>query len=231
MKPAPGPADARGVARRFRREARRWDEIYSEQGSTAARLWDRWTRANVRQRFARTFAAMPDLRGKTVLDLGCGSGRYLAEALDRGAARVVGVDLAPEMLEIAGGLIAARGGTARAELRCVDLRQLELRERFDLVIANGLFDYLAPAGPMLERAAGWCSGVLVASFPDRKAPRSLPRQLYWRLRGVRITTFDRGTVVALASRAGFASFAVERLGPLHLLVARAATSGEARSSR
>jgi malonyl-CoA O-methyltransferase len=39
-----------------------------------------------------------DLRDRAVLDAGCGSGRYLAHALGRGARRRVGVDLSAEML-------------------------------------------------------------------------------------------------------------------------------------
>lgn len=38
------------------------------------------------------------LRGMDVLDAGCGSGRYMLHALRRGATRVAGVDLSPEML-------------------------------------------------------------------------------------------------------------------------------------
>jgi malonyl-CoA O-methyltransferase len=39
-----------------------------------------------------------DLRGRRVLDAGCGSGRYLLHALRRNARRVLGVDLSSEML-------------------------------------------------------------------------------------------------------------------------------------
>ncbi|WP_158883541.1 class I SAM-dependent methyltransferase [Rhodanobacter sp. L36] len=45
------------------------------------------------------FALMPaSLQQQTVLDIGCGSGRYMLHALRRGASRVSGVDLSPEML-------------------------------------------------------------------------------------------------------------------------------------
>lgn len=48
-------------------------------------------------------ALMPaDLHGQSVLDAGCGSGRYMLHALSRGAAHVTGVDLSVEMLERAG---------------------------------------------------------------------------------------------------------------------------------
>jgi malonyl-CoA O-methyltransferase len=44
-------------------------------------------------------ALLPEsLRGMDVLDAGCGSGRYMLHALRRGARRVTGVDLSPEML-------------------------------------------------------------------------------------------------------------------------------------
>jgi malonyl-CoA O-methyltransferase len=45
------------------------------------------------------FELMPaSLQQQTVLDIGCGSGRYMLHALRRGASRVSGVDLSPEML-------------------------------------------------------------------------------------------------------------------------------------
>lgn len=47
-----------------------------------------------------------ELRGCSIFDAGCGSGRYMIHALRRGASRVVGVDLSTEMLQ-----------RARAELR------------------------------------------------------------------------------------------------------------------
>ncbi|MEO7912801.1 MAG: class I SAM-dependent methyltransferase [Roseiflexaceae bacterium] len=43
-----------------------------------------------------------DLRGRAVLDAGCGSGRYLLHALRRNARRALGVDLSAEMLARAG---------------------------------------------------------------------------------------------------------------------------------
>ena len=39
------------------------------------------------------------LQGQVVLDVGCGSGRYMLHALRRGAPRVTGVDPSPSMLQ------------------------------------------------------------------------------------------------------------------------------------
>lgn len=60
---------------------------------------------------------MPDtLRGEAVLDVGCGSGRYMLHALRRGAARVIGVDLSPQMLARAGTELAALQAAADIDL-------------------------------------------------------------------------------------------------------------------
>jgi toxoflavin synthase len=42
-----------------------------------------------------------DLRGQTVLDLGCGSGFYTRKYVKRGAGQVIGIDNSPEQLDIA----------------------------------------------------------------------------------------------------------------------------------
>lgn len=53
------------------------------------------------------------LRGMAVLDAGCGSGRYMLHALRRGAARVIGVDLSPEMLARADAALRDIGDAGR----------------------------------------------------------------------------------------------------------------------
>jgi len=64
------------------------------------------------------------LRGRRVLDAGCGTGRYMLHALRRGASHVIGVDLSPPMLARAGEALAGVEGGARAELRVGDLSGL-----------------------------------------------------------------------------------------------------------
>ena len=44
------------------------------------------------------FGILPELRGKTAVDLGCGTGRYCLLAIHRGAEKIVGIDKSAEML-------------------------------------------------------------------------------------------------------------------------------------
>ena len=90
------------------------------------------------------FGALPALKDRTVLDLGCGVGDLAAEFAQRGA-HVVGVDGHPELLDI-----ARSRGLERAEFRQEDLR--------------------AFSDPTLNVDGIWCS-FAAAYFPD--LPRTL----------------------------------------------------------
>lgn len=62
------------------------------------------------------FSLLPDVRGKTVLDFGCGSGENLVPLVERGA-RVIGIDLSPELIELARQRLAAAKLEATVEVR------------------------------------------------------------------------------------------------------------------
>lgn len=82
-----------------------------------------------------------DLRGKTVLDVGCNAGFYAFEMKRRGADRVVGIDHDPRYL--AQAELASRVLGLDVELRRMDVYQVvELRERFDIVLFMGVLYHL-----------------------------------------------------------------------------------------
>ncbi|HVW86926.1 MAG TPA: TIGR04290 family methyltransferase [Bryobacteraceae bacterium] len=83
----------------------------------------------------------PDLRGKTVLDIGCNAGFYSIEMKKRGADRVVGIDSDDAYLNQ--GRYAASILGHDIEFRKLSVYKLaELRERFDLVLFMGVFYHL-----------------------------------------------------------------------------------------
>jgi tRNA (mo5U34)-methyltransferase len=91
----------------------------------------------------RKFAhAVPgDLRGKTVLDVGCNAGFYAIEMKRRGAARVVGVDSDPVYL--AQAKFAAEVCDVEIEWREMSVYEVgKLGEKFDLVLFMGVLYHL-----------------------------------------------------------------------------------------
>ncbi|HVV87592.1 MAG TPA: class I SAM-dependent methyltransferase [Kofleriaceae bacterium] len=82
-----------------------------------------------------------DLRGRRVLDLGCGEG-YVARQLARAGAQVLGIDLSPGMIEQARRQEQAeRLGIAYDVGDAAALAETDAH-RFDLVVAVFLFNYL-----------------------------------------------------------------------------------------
>ncbi|MGH8146800.1 MAG: class I SAM-dependent methyltransferase [Rhodanobacteraceae bacterium] len=97
----------------------------------------------------------PDLKTQSVLDAGCGSGRYMLHALQRGAARVTGVDISPDMLERAGVELGAFRHRAEIELAQGNLAMLPVPDACaDLTICGltlGHLEQLQPALAELKR--------------------------------------------------------------------------------
>jgi SAM-dependent methyltransferase len=98
-----------------------------------------------------------------VLDVGGGSGRVGKLALEAGAGEYVDVDLAEEMLDLAGKHLARFGD--KVKLVRGDFLTTPLDGLFDVVLALGYFDYQEDADRHVRRMREVCSGSAVASFP------------------------------------------------------------------
>lgn len=112
---------------------------------------------------------MPEqLRGRHVLDAGCGSGRYLLHALRRGAPRVTGVDLSPAMLERAREAMGEHAGDAPVDLRQGDLVAMPVPGSMaDLTLCGltiGHLEALTPALAELRRATKPGGRILCSDF-------------------------------------------------------------------
>ncbi|HEY0304291.1 MAG TPA: methyltransferase domain-containing protein [Longimicrobiales bacterium] len=68
-----------------------YDDAYFADLAARYRTRNRFAR----QRIANVFSLLPDVRGKRVIDVGCGMGTFTFEAAARGARFALGLDLAP----------------------------------------------------------------------------------------------------------------------------------------
>ncbi|MBS1807104.1 MAG: class I SAM-dependent methyltransferase [Acidobacteria bacterium] len=149
----------------FAADADRFDAIYEDQKSAFARWIDNVWRGVVRRRFDLTLERLAPLKGKTVLDVGCGSGRYCLAYAQQGAAKVVGVDFAAPMIELAKKHAARLGVERQCEFRVGTFPQAVPDGPFDASTAMGFFDYVEEPIPIIRRMRELTQETMVLSFP------------------------------------------------------------------
>ncbi len=144
---------------------------------TAAETWARLTstapvsgiRATVRAGRDRMRATLldclpDDLRGRRVLDAGCGTGALAVEAARRGA-DVVAVDLSPTLVQLARERVAQDPSAARIDFRSGDMLDAALGSFDHVVCMDSLIHYrTADIVDALARLSGRTSRSIVFTF-------------------------------------------------------------------
>ena len=180
-------------------------------------------------------ALLPDLRGRRVLDLGCGFGWFCRWSRERGAAHVEGIDVSDKMLARAR---ATTGDPAIVYVRA-DLERLALRAlHFDLVYSSLALHYivdlkclltevfraLVPGGSLVfsvehpivtaPQRQGWSSdGAGRKAWPINGYLDEGPRCTDWLTEGVIKQHRTLATYINLLLRLGFTLTHVEEWGP------------------
>jgi SAM-dependent methyltransferase len=152
-----------------------------------------------------------DVRGREVVDLGCGKGELCWLALRAGASRVVGVNLSRSEIEFARPHVAA-------EFACEDILSY-LRGRatrsVDVVFALNILEHLDAdtLAQVLEESARCLvdGGVLVAMVPNATSPFGAMTR-YWDFTHHR--AFTPSSVRQLMHLCGFASAEFREWGPV-----------------
>jgi SAM-dependent methyltransferase len=103
-----------------------------------------------------------DLGGKSVLDVGCYYGFFLHDAIRRGASRAVGIEADPERFRIASALAPLWDG--KIEIHEGLLENVELAEKFDVVLFLNVLHHVKDPLPVIRKLAGMCRGTLIVEF-------------------------------------------------------------------
>ena len=143
-----------------------YDDAYFADLSARYRTRNRFAR----RRISNVFSLLPDLAGRTLVDLGCGMGTFTIEAAVRGAF-AIGIDPAPAAVRAASAVAEAEHATGARFVRA-DAALLPLEDgAAEVVLAADLTEHLDDVTlARILREAGRVlvsGGRLVLYTPDR----------------------------------------------------------------
>lgn len=161
------------------------------------------------------------IRGRSVLDVGCGIGDLAIEAVTRGATRAFGVELSAKAVEEARHLAVDRRVADRTSFDVGDGSKVPLPQA-DVVVLNRVFCCYPDVDALLENSLSAARSVYAFTTPPSTGLRgALVRSqtrfanLWYRLRdrkfqGFRVFVHDVGRIDARVRAAGFHPIRSER---------------------
>ncbi len=140
---------------------------------------------------------------RTMLDVGCGSGQNTVYFVRHGVAHVLGIDIAPEMIRLAEQLADRAGVRQHCDFMHADFLRMSAEQKFDSIVACGVFDYVERADEFLAHMARFANRVIYGSFPGWTLIRSPLRKIRYALRGCLTHFYRRREIIALFAKVGF----------------------------
>ena len=118
------------------------------------------------RKFERNVRSLSCLSGLRILDIGCGAG-LLCEPLTRLGAQVIGVDASAS--NIAAAKLHSDKGHLSIDYRCTTVEEMDVRERFDVVLAMEVVEHVSDVALFLSRCAAMLKpgGLMVVSTLSR----------------------------------------------------------------
>lgn len=205
----------------FHDDAERFDAIYDEKKGPFARFVDNYWRGVVQKRLELNVEKLKPFAGKKILDVGCGSGRFCIAFAQNGAEKVVGIDFARAMIEIADNLATEAGVGDRCEFVVGGFPDAIAMDEgpFDACTGNGFFDYVENPVPIITRMRELTKGKLIMSFPKAVEWRVPVRRIRFWLKGTPLFLYTEAQTREILARSGVTDFEFIHLDRDYLVVA------------
>jgi len=187
----------------FAKRARCYKEAYSNEKSRGfLNSYYQIAWFPLRSIFRYTIEYLAGINPQCVLDIGCGTGVYVAALAECGIA-VTGLDSCKEMIDAAESLLEHSGLNGRAQTILADYLEWsgKTEQKYDLALAIGVMDYVDDA-PIYLASFKRVAREVVVTFPA-KSMFSFIADFSYRQRGIRGYSYKREQIEKLLRAAGF----------------------------
>lgn len=204
----------------FDKKSEDFDSIYSGNKNFIGRYLDKKLRWDMEERLQKTIRECQNILNKTIIDIGCGSGRFIEALQVKSPKLLVGIDYAPNMISIAKKRTESKKSFSNPILIIGDFKQLHFKSVFDIVLGIGLFDYVEEPLPILVKMRGITKEKIITTFPRKGTFRAFIRRIRLRLNSCPVYFYSLPQVEHLIEEAGFSIETREIFGQLIFITAK-----------
>lgn len=187
-----------------------FDTFYDGKRNKIMQWIDKVFRKDMFLRFKYTFDFLSDLENCTVIDIGCGSGIYLLEALNRNAAHVTGLDPANGMLQLSEAHLTNQEYKNKFTL-IESLFPSENVGTYDYAIIMGVLDYIENPVQFLSEVKKIITKATCISFPSKHWFRTPIRNFRYKLRNCPVYFYNETQINTLAKTTGFSKVIIKKI--------------------
>ena len=204
-----GMKDEQGVKDFFSGYAEDFDSIYGDgkPRNLFNRITDKLFRQSMYERYKRTIDFLTKSDVKTILDVGCGSGRYALDLAKNGMT-VTGVDLAQEMLNIAQSN-SQKAGFENNTYLVGSYFDIKIDKKHDAAILMGLFDYISNPEELFTKLNKDTSKYVLASFPKSGGILGWQRKVRYNMRNCQLFYYSRESLEELMRVSGIENYEIQ----------------------
>lgn len=195
----------------FNEFANKFDTFYDGKRSQWMQWIDKHFRSDMFIRFKLTFDFLKNIKRQSIVDIGCGSGPYIVEALSKGAQKVIGIDPAPRMLDLARQRVDNIGMNDRVVLLEGYFPETKPKNYVDYAIVIGVMDYISDPVTFLKNLRNVINKGAVLSFPSTHWFRAPFRKIRYTIRKCPVYFFNEHKIEKLLNDAGFIEFSITKI--------------------
>lgn len=200
------------VEQHFHRSSKVFDSFYDDKKGVFSKLIDEAFRRSMRLRYEKVVADVAPYEGKTVLDVGCGAGRYCIALASKGIKKALGVDFAENMIEEAKLLANAFKMSEVCTFEKRDFMDMDGKETFDHTFAMGVLDYIEEPVGFVKKMLDAATVSVMISFPTKSGLiQGFRKFKFEKMNKCPIYFYSREDVERIAREAGGENITVDKL--------------------
>ncbi|HKZ93500.1 MAG TPA: class I SAM-dependent methyltransferase [Candidatus Bathyarchaeia archaeon] len=197
--------------------AQEFDSFYSEEKAALKRTIDKIFRKAMTERFHLTLEECKNVKGKQIVDVGCGSGRLAVELAKRGA-YVTGIDFSQKMIDMAKTMAEEAGVQGNCTFIRDDYADHVFKQKFDISIALGFFDYTKDPAFFVKKMRSMTTGKCITSFPAKLAFQVPLRMIWLRCRNCPVYFYTKNQLKRLFAP-HFSHYKIKNISAVYFCVA------------